>query len=208
MSSSRLSLAWLALLVLLPVGPSSAQTVRVQRECPPAGETGFYFPAPDEEELMPSELFELAWFAHFLEAMDEPSLSCRGGDAVRFTWLRTFHHPVAVRVEWGGDDGARLTAVELGGAGGYEPGAVVRRLERVLSAEEEGELARVLQREDLFGMDPPSEESGLDGAAWILEGRRGGRYRVMQEWSPDAGPVRRMGLALLSLTGWEIEPLY
>jgi hypothetical protein len=39
---------------------------------------------------------------------------------------------------------------------------------------------------------------GLDGAAWIVEGVKQGRYHIIDHWSPDAkDPAHVVGIALL-----------
>src|SRR4051812_45237449 len=84
----------------------------------------FFFPpgslAPtnarfDEDEFM------RRWYSKHLRAMAEPSLSCATsegeGDSFRFLWLRTFHEPIAVRVDIRSKK-ATITTVTLSGAGG------------------------------------------------------------------------------------------
>ena len=48
--------------------------------------------------------------------------------------------------------------------------------------------------------DAPTEDpgkNGEDGAQWIIEGRRQGRYHVVERWSPKSGPIRSAGEAFL-----------
>ena len=49
---------------------------------------------------------------------------------------------------------------------------------------------------------------GLDGAQWLVETVDDRGYRFDKEWSPNDGDIRRVGLALLGLTGWKIDPVY
>jgi hypothetical protein len=65
--------------------------------------------------------------------MSEPSLSCdrTGAETYRFLWLRTWGHPIAVRIA-GLSTGGLISAVELDGAGGYGPGTILRTVNRPL----------------------------------------------------------------------------
>src|SRR6185503_15892511 len=137
-----------------------------------------------------------------LRQAHEPSLSCGASSAdetYRFTWLRTFHAPVIVRVSRSGDR-RELTAVVLSGAGGYEPGTVERKMERPLQPAEWRRLTAALALSGFWKLplrDPQS--SGADGARWLVEGRRGDEYHLVDRWSPDRGRYRALGLTLLAL---------
>lgn len=146
------------------------------------------------------------WVATVLMTMGEPSLACETNTTIyRFLWLRTFHHPVAVRIEQDGD-GWRMIAVEFDGSGGYGLGRESRRIERMLSADEERMWVAALSRSNPWRLSmPKSELTGLDGATWTIEARSGHRYRRIDEWSPDNGPVRDLGLTFLAMTGWKIS---
>src|SRR4051812_34837791 len=70
--------------------------------------------------------FQDNWFSTHLSAAMEPSLfeqSLKPPQATpasyRFTWLRSFHVPVIVRIDEGRDGVMHLTAKRLSGKGGY-----------------------------------------------------------------------------------------
>jgi hypothetical protein len=48
---------------------------------------------------------------------------------------------------------------------------------------------------------PSRRDLGLDGAQWVIEGRRVDAYHVVDRWSPRGGPYRDAGLAFLQLAG-------
>jgi hypothetical protein len=137
--------------------------------------------------------------------MREPSLSCGvavADEAYRFTWLRTFHHPVAIRVSrFGG--GSTLSTVVLSGAGGYEPGKVLDTSHRFLSVVEFRELVNGLEKAGFWSMPTNlrADLGGMDGARWIVEGRRPAGYWVVQRWSPDEGAYRQACLAFVKAAG-------
>lgn len=152
-----------------------------------------YFPpgalSPQRADL---DAFEQCWYGGQLKAMGEPVLHTlvlpADAEVYRFTWLRTFHRPIAVRVERRGEI-ARLIAIELDGAGGYAPGKPARRVDRALSQAEWAGFRRAVERAGFWTLSPTSEHWGADGAQWILEGRTPKGYHVAVRWTPAAdGP--------------------
>ncbi|MBA4011637.1 MAG: hypothetical protein C0481_07195 [Phenylobacterium sp.] len=159
--------------------------------------------------------FEAGWYSGHLRAAGEPSLYLAsraaptdGSRSYRFTWLPTFHAPVIIRVDELPDGRMRLTAKKLTGAGGYGPGRIGERVERMLSAAEVVELNRVLATGDALNLAPGGCRGGSDGSRWILEANDRGSYRYVNRWMPGAGPVRQTGMLLLSFTGWRFERVY
>lgn len=167
--------------------------------------------------------FRSDWYSSHLRAAREPRL---GGEAphhavgglgvLRFTWLRSFHAPVMIRVEATADADLQLTARELSGAGGYDPGRIARRLERRLSPEESERLLTFLSETRVLELPPsdacPVAENGDliihgDGAHWIIEANGPGGYHYIDRWSAEE-PVRGLGLHLISLTGWTYDRVY
>src|ERR1700754_2651077 len=57
--------------------------------------------------------FTARWYAEHLRAAGEGPLSDMPGPTLRFTWLRTFHAPVVIRVGPAANGGLTLTATEL-----------------------------------------------------------------------------------------------
>jgi hypothetical protein len=158
--------------------------------------------------------FESEWFSEHLRAADESSLyqdsrasRSSARETFRFTWLRTFHPPVVVRVEIDGQNG-RLIGKQLSGAGGYDPGHLARKVERRLTAVEIERLYGLIAKTRPFEMGLPGCELGTDGAVWIIEGIDRMGYHFVKRWSPDGGPVREVGDYLISLTGWQYKEVY
>jgi len=152
--------------------------------------------------------FEDGWYSKHLRAAGERPLSFVPGspDALRFIWLRSFHAPVIVRVEWAPSGAATLTATMLSGAGGYEPGEVSKTVSRTLT---QVEVERLLVLRQAVLREPPVDcAMMLDGARWIVEAAGADGYHYVNAQSPEAGAVRELGLALLDFTGWTPEPIY
>jgi hypothetical protein len=55
---------------------------------------------------------------------------------------------------------------------------------------------------------PDADENAveLDGAQWIIEGIRNGKYHIVDRWSPEAGDaVREIGITALKLGRFKIR---
>lgn len=160
--------------------------------------------------------FVMSWYSDQLAAAEEPSLYAASRDApaneqqFRFTTLPTFDRPVIVRIVMR-DDGYRLIAKELSGAGGYAPGMIERSLDRMLTRKERNQVEQVLAA-DLFTPDP-DECSGpngtimvtIDGTHWLFETAERGRYEFSERDGPSKGSTRAAGLLMLKLTGWKFK---
>lgn len=153
-----------------------------------------------------SDEFRREWYSAYLRAMEEPSLS-RGDVAVdaayRFLWLRTFHNPIAVRIE---KKGAAYTlyAVELADAEEAGSKIDVRREQKKLSQADYDELTAGLESTNPWEEWSEREPAGLDGAEWILEGYRDDCYQVANQWSPRSGEFREVCLRFLDAAGFVI----
>jgi hypothetical protein len=196
--------------ILLAGWGCATKTPAVRSECPSLDAGDYYFPKGALDPSRPKiDGFLRGWYSKYLRAMLEPSLSCGArpdGFAYRFLWLRSFHHPIAMRVEKNGSS-VTLNAVELDGTGGNAPGRIVKSVQRELSSAEQGEFLAKLDRVDFWKLRKNEERFGLDGAQWILEGAENGQYRVVERWSPESGPYHDVCVLLLGFTGITISPL-
>ena len=155
------------------------------------------------------------WYAKHLTAMEEGPLFSPDKNVLesyRFLWLRSFHHPVGVRI-WRSSTGHFISVKEMSGAGGYEPGSFILKEQRPITADEWDTFMRLLKDSCYWGQ--PTEDPndrGLDGAEWILEGVREDRYHLVDRWTPESGSFREACLYLLKLSQLPIdtkqEPLY
>ena len=93
-----------------------------------------------------------------LRALKEPTLSeDTSGNAeltYRFTWLRTFDHPVAIRVIVHSNGTGTLTAKVGDGTGGYGPGNLMVDSTREIGVEEVRHLRGLLRTLDFWRMPP------------------------------------------------------
>ena len=161
-----------------------------------------YFPKGAFSDDSRSDLFKAEWYSTYLKALSEPSLqqlvSNPSSESYRFVWLRTFHHPVVVRLDIRPDGVGELTTKVSNGSGGYTPGQIIQNLSRPLTREQTNMFLARLGK-DKFWELPGYENSGRggeDGSQWIIEGMKDGKYHVVDRWTPSEGPVRELGLTL------------
>ncbi len=151
------------------------------------------------------------WYAEQLKALGEPDFetfkNSAEEEAYRFIWLRTFHNPVAVRVVVKKSNQSVLYLKVTNGAGGYEPGEIIKEKEIELGGNQIDDLRRIV-KSNKFWEEKQFDEIGLDGAQWIVEVKCGGDYHYVDEWSPKGGSVRNIGLYLLEMGGYKPEDIY
>ena len=203
----------LAFAAALALPQASASAAPTEYEFPPKlFEATVPCPGWGDRKVPVLNDLEVRWYSRHWRAAAEPALypaATQPGEATyRFTWLRSFDHPIIVRIEAAADGKMEIAATELSGAGGYAPGRVMRRLHRRLTDRERSRVLALVSQPELFA-GPGSEcDTGMDGAEWIVEARDDQAYRFVKAWSPDAGSVHDLGLALLRLTRWELDPIY
>jgi hypothetical protein len=183
-----------------------------------------YFPKSYEKATVRCEFFgrsrsrlnafEIEWYSQQLRASGEPSLLCQAyagrADSLRFLWLRSFDPALVVRIDGLGSTTPQLTAVELDGSGGGDPGKVRRRLVRQLTEAEGANLRKRLVAQNPLTLPIGSNpcDGGIDGSQWIIERATGHRYKMVNAWSPESGPIYAAGLVMLHLTGWKFSEVY
>ena len=131
-------------------------------------------------------------YAVRLRALQEPSLfvlaANREAEAYRFLWLRSFHHPIAVRVDLQADGSWVLVTKVASGAGGYSPGTLTTNISRQLTTQEAQSFRSEVEGGGFWNApNPVNDQTGTDGSDWIIEGVKAGRYHVIDRWSPTNG---------------------
>lgn len=145
-----------------------------------------------------------------LRAAHEPSLLEMAKDKsvsiFRFVWLRTFHHPIIVRLVVDDNGTGRLTAVEMTGQGGFAPGALAKKQTLDVSKDDVAHLQSLIAAIAYWTMPTQAGPGGNDGAQWILEGVQRGQYHVVVRWSPKIGPYREVCMYMLNLSRIDVSP--
>ncbi len=150
--------------------------------------------------------FVVNWYSEHLYAMKEPLLFNKktSKEIYRFTWLRTFHKPIAIRIEKENTDYTIFWKM-LSGAGGYEPGELILEKSKTLSEKEWQNFINHLNKSNFWKMDLGRSSIGTDGSEWILEGVTPRQYQVITVWSPKKGNFYNVCNYLLSLTDLDIS---
>lgn len=157
-----------------------------------------YFPEKTFGDDPRLDRFVSGWYLHQLRALGEPSLlessKVPSTESYRFLWLRSFHHPVAVRLDVQKDGTGLLITKIASGAGGYPPGKLISDKKTSL---DQGEVRRAVARINGSGFwSRPSydrERAGNDGAEWVVEAGVHGKYHLVSEWTPKNGPIHDIG---------------
>jgi hypothetical protein len=151
-----------------------------------------------------SALFHIDWYATYLKALEEPILSDSLTTSIyRFTWLRSFHNPIVIGIE-NKHDSITLYWKVCDGEGGYEPSEIVENKSKVLSIKEWNDIEASINSINFWNIQ--TTKSGIprtDGAQWILEGKKLGKYHVVDRWS--GGAIKKVCLKLLELTDLKIN---
>lgn len=165
------------------------------------------------DDFVPKELrarLGSSWYdGHFRALGEIPLCEIReAAEVYRFVWLRTFHKPIAIRIEKRVPQ-IRLFVKQTDGAGGYDAGNLtVNRTIALWNLHWEHFQER-LRVAGFFKQPQLDTTTGLDGAQWILEGLKNRQYYIDDRWTPSAksehAKFREACLYLLSLSGLPIE---
>ena len=158
-------------------------------------------------EGIESAMFRLNWYSKHLAVLEEPMLSdSLPAKIFRFTYLRSFHNPIVVGLV-NENDTITIYWKVSDGAGGYEPGNIVENKSKKLTLKEWEDFTEMIS--SIRFWDLPSIKTGLmgtDGAQWILEGKRLGKYQVIDRWG--GGEISNVCKKLIELTDLKIKDVY
>jgi len=162
-----------------------------------------YFPRTVFSTDLREDRFVSRWYSRDLSALKEPSLfemrKALSYGSYRFLWLRTFHHPVAIRLDLKADGTGVLTTKVSSGAGGYDPGALTVNKSRPLTPEQVRSVLEQIKDSSFWSLPVRERDrAGEDGSEWIFEGVKKDQYHVVSQWSPKEGPIRKIGLLFLT----------
>ncbi|OOQ58022.1 hypothetical protein BC343_10180 [Mucilaginibacter pedocola] len=123
----------------------------------------------------------------YLQALKEPIIYAdkTNKEIYRFTWLRTFHNPIAIRIEKDGSNYKLYWSV-CDGKGGYDPGKLVVAKSRNLNKQNWDNFLKKVSIAGFWTMRTDKDFFATDGSQWILEGKVNTKYNVVEGWSPSA----------------------
>jgi hypothetical protein len=174
------------LLFLLFIGCIGQSTQAIKSDSIP-----YYFPLEvftDTAIYVGHDTFVVKWYSKHLHALNEPILfnDTSSHETYRFTWLRTFHNPVAIRIEKN-KDSYTLFWKQSDGAGGYEPGKIVVDRQRTIDKNTWDSFLGKLKESDFWQLPTNKMDFGNDGSQWILEAKTPQKYHVVDRWTPGKG---------------------
>ena len=171
-----------------------------------------FFPPAKFSKKADAHEMKAAWYSRHLTAMEEPSLLKAADnkkiEIFRFIWLRTFHPPFVFRLHVRADGSGSLTAKSASGSGGYDPGRLTLSKTLTLDAKRVQPFTSGLDKLGFWKLPTQDTRTGFDGAQWVLEGVKGGQYHVIDRWSPEDGPFRKLMLDFTALAGVRVKPIY
>jgi hypothetical protein len=164
-----------------------------------------YFPNRILNEDAQADKSQREWYSKFLTALHEPSFwqssKTQKVQSYRFLWLRSFHHPISVRLDAQPDGTALLTTKITSGQGGYEPGHIIEDRKQKLTKQQTDWFLDRIEELKFWTLptSPPKDPNvvTVDGAQWVLEGIKDGHYHVVDRWSPDKSEVHTLGIIML-----------
>lgn len=108
----------------------------------------------------------------------------RKKEIYRFRWSRTFHNPIAIRIEKHGEVYTLYWKL-CNGAGGYQPGELIINKHKVIDKATWDEFQNRLTQLDFWKMNTNETSFGNDGSQWVLEGKTPKQYHVIDRWTPS-----------------------
>jgi len=92
------------------------------------------------------------------------------GEAYRFLWLRSFHHPIAVRLDVRPDGIGVLSSKVATGAAGFprKSAHLIENVSRPISREQTQAFLRQVKKLDFWALPSCDEHRGEDGADGLL----------------------------------------
>ena len=170
-----------------------------------AGQTASprYFPEGSFDDSQKLSERRDDWYSQELRKLGEPSLldMSKGKDVqvYRFLWLRAFHHPVCIRLDVLPDGTGLLTTKMLSGVDGEKDTKLILNDQQVLNRTDW--FLTLFSKQGFWDIKPFDHSvMGFDGAEWIIEVAKEGKYHVVDRWSPEKGPVYSLGMAMLRMS--------
>ncbi len=126
------------------------------------------------------------FYSKHLTALNEPVIfsDTSNSEIYRFTLLRAFKNPIAVRVTKIENE-YRIFWKVSDGAGGFEPGKLIIDKNKKISKREWDNFKTLLIKTNYWNLSNIPDLPTTDGSHWILEGRTQNKYSVVDKKSID-----------------------
>lgn len=121
----------------------------------------------------------------------------------RFTWLRSFHHPIAIRIEK--IENEIMLYWKVGkGAGGYEPKGLKKSGEKRLSLKEWTKFESLVKESNFDSLPNESYTLMTDGATWTLERKNSESFKAHNTNLPSI-EISKACLLLIDLSNIKVK---
>jgi len=137
------------------------------------------------------------YYTKFLISCDEPALDEKLPDTYRFIYLRSFHNPIIVRLEKDKNN-VKIYWKITDGKGGYDLGKMFVNEIKTLSIEDWNDFEKLVNDKKFWTMNSFNNDIENDGATWLIEGKKQGKYHLVERWG--GGEISSLGKKLLQLT--------
>ena len=168
-----------------------------------------YFPNKIFSENLKDNEFKVKWYSQHLVSMDEPSLwiitENSDKEIYRLLWLRTFDSPVVIRLEIDRNS-VKLFVKRTNGLGGYNAGSLINDLKYEISRDSLNDFYDLLRNSKYWKLPTNKLVLGTDGAQWIIEGIKNGKYHLVDRYGGDE--IRKLGLFLISISKLDYGNIY
>lgn len=154
----------------------------------PSDSNTLYFPANKllSDTTNQVNKFSNTWYSKMLFALHEPTLFDYQdiSEVFRFTWLRTFHSPISIRVRKVRDQ-CILTLKITEGSSGYEAGKLIKDTSFFITKNEWKGIVTKVSKINFWKLESFIDDGGKDGSEWILEGKIKNQYHFVSRWTPN-----------------------
>jgi hypothetical protein len=121
----------------------------------------------------------------------------------RFTWLRSFHNPISIRIEKSDKKNELYWKVGKG-SGGYEPMGIKRKGKKKIKTSHWNEFVSILGESEFEKLPNQNYVLKTDGASWTLEHKTNTKFKAHDTNWPE-GNFRESCLYLLKLSGIKVK---
>ena len=133
-------------------------------------------------------------------------------EGYRFIWIRSFDEPVVIKLERLPGAAPAVSVKIFDGPGSHDYGELGTIRQRLATIAELTELHELAADLEFWSRPPEVVRPGwmcLDGATWVIEGVRDGRYHYMSRHCPESDSAALpLGKHLMALSGEAFDPIY
>ena len=200
------------LLLVVSVGCTNSETTGNSYSADslyyPKDSSYLYFPVKIIEDGKESSWNGNEWYSKMLFALHEPVLASYTGDIeiFRFTLLRTWGRPLAIRIQKE-EDLISLTLKVTDGHAGYNPGKLLSNKTIQLHSDQWDSFKEKIDEISFWSLPFQDKNRGDDGSEWILEGAYKAKYQVTTRWDADETDYGKCCKYLLQLMKIDINNL-